>query len=552
MNLYNVLITDDEAFIVDCLTSLLEEQTDLNISIYRAYTPTKALELIERTRIDLLISDIQMPTYSGFDLSERLHQLWPNSKTILLTAYSDFTYAQKAIKQGIISYVLKTSDDREILAEIKKALQTIDKECNHLTLINNIEKDLKNFQTRLNTQIFFLWLKGYYAPQNLTENINTLGFNLQKSTRFLLLICRINSLEQADTRQLQKIMKPFQIQRIVEHYLTPHLVHSFYEVQDDLLLGILQLHAEVKTGVSQIIGSALELAQTSCLETLKCRISCLISPEGTAENIPSFWSWGKSLLPQFSEEMDFVFSYESYKDQLSPDANSEENYMEQLFKSSFYKTMKRHLENGDRGSFTEMLSQVCTYLSQNSNWHNNYSLQVYFSLVLVFIGYINQNKLGTQIAFHAGTGMLFRPWLADSWHSIETNLYQMADILFLLKEESAPCTGNTIVQNVQNYIDSHVTEDISLLDLANATGYSTSYLSKYYSDTTGTTISGYMSSKKLEAITHLMLETDMNIGEISAFMGFHSRTYFNNYIKRLTGMSPQQYRESLSSAPKER
>ena len=94
----------------------------------------------------------------------------------------------------------------------------------------------------------------------------------------------------------------------------------------------------------------------------------------------------------------------------------------------------------------------------------------------------------------------------------------------------------------------HITEDVSLSALAAATGYSTSYLSKYYSEVTGSTVSEYMASGKLAKIAQLMTDTDMNIRAITEAMGFHSRTYFNNYIKRLTGMSPQQYRDSLTAA----
>ena len=122
----------------------------------------------------------------------------------------------------------------------------------------------------------------------------------------------------------------------------------------------------------------------------------------------------------------------------------------------------------------------------------------------------------------------------------------MTHALFFLKENAESDNKNEIIQKVQDYIDAHITEDISLLNLSDITGYSTSYLSKYYSIATGTTISEYMADKKLKRIAQLMQDTDMNIGEIASFMGFHSRTYFNNYIKRLTGMSPQQFRESLS------
>ncbi|MBQ4156564.1 MAG: response regulator [Clostridia bacterium] len=543
MNLYNVLIVDDESFVVDCISNLLETQDDLNIFIYKAYTPARAQALIEHTRIDLLISDIRMPSCSGFELSKKLRQLWPNSKTILLTAYSDFHYAQKAIQQGITSYVLKTSEDSEILSEIKKALRNIEREFQQLALFSNIEKDLKNYQTRMNTQVFSSWLEGYYVSAELSENIRVLGFDLEASNRFMLLICRPDSATPIDTKQLKNAIKPFQIQKILDHNLSPHLMQSFYGLKSDLLVGILQLHASAPDEVSQMISSALELAQITCVKTLNDRISCLISPECTLAEIPALWSLGKSLLPSFADKSDFVFSYKRSELSPIPDLSSDENSVSPLFRASFYKDMEYHLENGNQSAFQDLMNQVCAYLRENANWHNNYTLQIYYSLALVFISYINKKNIASQIDTRVNIGMLFRPWHADAWTDIEDDLNKITDTLFALRESQE----SNIVQKIRYYINTHITEDISLQDLTNATGYSANYLSKYYSDSTGTTISEYIANRKLEKISRLMKNTDMNFGEIASSMGFHSRTYFNYYIKRLTGMSPQQYKATLTA-----
>lgn len=541
MNLYNILIVDDEAFVVDWISNLLESQQDLSVYIYRAYSPKKALDLIERTRIDLLISDIQMPGYTGFDLSEQMNRLWPNSKTILLTAYSEFSYAQNAIQKGVVSYLLKTADDKEIISEIKKALTAIDQECSQLTFINNMEKDLKSFQTRLNAQIFSLWIRGYYSTkEELLENIKVLGFP-SDSNRFVMIICRIDKSTGGLPALRQNLMKPFQIQRILEHNLAPCLEHFFLEVHNDLILGILQLLPSLKNG-SQIIRDALDLVQSTCLNTLGTHISCLISPEGFASSIPGFWSLGKSLLSGFEQESDFIFSFggEQTTSLLSDDRD-------RLLRFSYYNTMRKQLENGERKAFESHLNEVCAYLSRHADWHNTYSLQIYFSLLLVFINYINENKLNAKITLRADTGSFFRPWLSKSWGATQTMLHKMSDSLFSHQEMANKDSGKRIVETVQRYIDNHITEDVSLSDLAAATGYSTSYLSKYYSEATGSTFSEYMASRKLAKIAQLMTDTDMNIGAIAESMGFHSRTYFNNYIKRLTGMSPQQYRDSLTA-----
>lgn len=539
MNLLNVLIVDDEPFIVDWLSNLLETQKELEIYIYRAYSAPKAMELIENSRIDLLISDIQMPVHNGFDIARQAARLWPNSKAILLTAYPDFNYAQKAIQQGVFSYILKTASDEEVLVEIKKAISAIDKNLNQLALINDIEKDLKNFQTQLKINTFSLWLNGYFSASDFTEKIKLLGYDPNVSDNFMLVICRIDAVSFTDSQTLYSTIKPFQIQRILEHYLNPHVIHSCFDVQNELLLGILQLPLNFQRDF-QLIADTLDLAQAACKKTLSCSISCLVSPCGNANEIASFWSLGKMLLAQFSDETDFIFCYQ--RNSNTTDSTKER---ERLLKPSLYNQMRHALENGEQTTFMQFLTAICGYLSKNQNWHDNYSLQIYYSLALTLISYINQNHLSDQISFHASTGILFRPWLAESWETLEINLYQIANALFLLKHEDSHTHSMDIVQSVQSYVETHITEDISLQDLAVLTGYSTCYLSKRYSDSTGMTISSYIAEKKLEKITELMRNKDMSIAAITNTMGFHSRAYFNNFMKRVTGMSPQQYRDSL-------
>ncbi len=119
-----------------------------------------------------------------------------------------------------------------------------------------------------------------------------------------------------------------------------------------------------------------------------------------------------------------------------------------------------------------------------------------------------------------------------------------------MQEESKKRNSLNTIQVIKDYITEHITEDISLIDLSDITGYSTTYLSKFFSDNEGITISDYISNRKVEKIKELMLDSSLNIGDIANAVGFHSRTYFNNYFKRLVGMAPQQFREQLISLSK--
>lgn len=83
---------------------------------------TDGAEAIEQARIfqpDIILMDIRLPELSGLEAQEKIIKILPHIKTIVLTAYGEFDYAQKAIKYGVIDYLLKPIRP----ADLKKSLE---------------------------------------------------------------------------------------------------------------------------------------------------------------------------------------------------------------------------------------------------------------------------------------------------------------------------------------------------------------------------------------------------------------------------------------------
>ena len=76
------------------------------------------LELIARERPDIVVTDIRMPRMDGLEMLRRLREEGCGASVILLTAYSDFTYAQSALKLGAVDYLLKPFHDGELEAAV--------------------------------------------------------------------------------------------------------------------------------------------------------------------------------------------------------------------------------------------------------------------------------------------------------------------------------------------------------------------------------------------------------------------------------------------------
>lgn len=101
---------------------------------------------------------------------------------------------------------------------------------------------------------------------------------------------------------------------------------------------------------------------------------------------------------------------------------------------------------------------------------------------------------------------------------------------------------SSTVQFICEYIDQNISNDVSLLKLSTVTGYSSEYLSRLFHRETGKLLSNYIAERRLEMIRQLFLSSIDSLDEIATRTGFSSRSYFNRFIKKVTGMSAQNYR----------
>lgn len=120
ITLRKVFIVDDESYVLTYLNSLVDwKKYDYNPP-YLFKTAREALDSIGTLAPDLIMSDIRMPGMDGIEFAETVHSYYPNIKFVILSAYQDFGYAVKALKLGVIRYLVKPIS----IAELEKAIQS--------------------------------------------------------------------------------------------------------------------------------------------------------------------------------------------------------------------------------------------------------------------------------------------------------------------------------------------------------------------------------------------------------------------------------------------
>ncbi|MCD4780057.1 MAG: response regulator [Candidatus Omnitrophica bacterium] len=138
MQTYKILLVDDEEMI---LTALVRTLRSKEYHFFTAPSAEEALEIINREKIDLVISDYKMGEVNGLQLLEEISEVSPDTLNILLTGNADIHMAIDAVNKAVLyKFILKPWDNEELKISIKRALEQKDLLTQNTFLANELQK----------------------------------------------------------------------------------------------------------------------------------------------------------------------------------------------------------------------------------------------------------------------------------------------------------------------------------------------------------------------------------------------------------------------------
>lgn len=106
-------------------------------------------------------------------------------------------------------------------------------------------------------------------------------------------------------------------------------------------------------------------------------------------------------------------------------------------------------------------------------------------------------------------------------------------------------TEPPLITKAKKFIEEHITDDLSLTQVAKVVHTSVFYFCKLFSKFTGTTFTEYISRLRVERARNMLLNPNLRVSEIAYEVGFQSLTHFNRVFKNIVGESPTTYRNHL-------
>jgi DNA-binding NtrC family response regulator len=134
-----ILVVDDEEIVLKSIGNYLELETHYRILTFNS--PVSALKELDKTAVDLVISDYLMPEMNGIEFLLKVREKYPLATRIILTAYADKENAIRAINElGLFQYIEKPWDNEQLKITVRNGLE-------RSVLMKKLEDTIRDFES---------------------------------------------------------------------------------------------------------------------------------------------------------------------------------------------------------------------------------------------------------------------------------------------------------------------------------------------------------------------------------------------------------------------
>ena len=524
--MYRFLIIDDEPVVREGISENIDWQAYGFELVGACRDGREGLQAIDDLKPDVVLTDICMPFVDGLELAGAIAEEHPGTKTILLTGYDEFEYAQEAVKLKVSDFLLKPITPDELRSVLVSLKQQLDTERNRQRQLDRLHAQLKESVPVLRERFLNRLVTGAAARDEIARRIELLELNLP-GPAFNAVVCRPERAEaEQDLAQLavENLIADVARERGgAVSFSTPRdyvVVLVSAENREAALARALECGERVSERVAGELGGRVSIGTGSSVDDL-----ALVWEAYQHARIAMEYR-----LVLGSSQVITVEQVRGGAPQSAALSNASD-------RSRFVSALKRGAGEEASEALRRIVSCFETERRESCFVEMNRLLSDTLNgLESIGIDYRRIPELGSKPfeRLNAQTG----PRELQRWFlAVERGAREL-----LADQQQEHSTKKA--EEAKAYIRAHYMEPgLSLHEVCSALSISKSYLSAIFKSHTGMTLVEYLTGVRMEAAKELLARDTLRGYEVAAQVGFKDAHYFSLTFKKQTGISPTEYRE---------
>ena len=502
------MIIDDEPIVLEGMRLFPWEDENCTL-VGEARDGADGLALAKKVMPDIVFTDIKMPGMNGLEFADVFREIHRNALIIVFSGYSEFSYAQKALRIGVFDFLLKPVSVGTLRAVLKKASEFLDARSMEGRRTRELTDTVKRMKSAVQEQLLSDALRGVFKFDKNTVSVGDLSV-----VSFVVAAVSGDGEKKLETYVLRDSLL-----KVVKNANECNLLR--FEFERYVLLFCFSRETEPERCRKYVL-QTLEDAQLSVWKRFNFSFSAGISlADDNVFNLPQLKRQALHVLRSNLLHGKNTVSCFERQDAVPIVFADFERQKVQIF--SAIQARDRALLVSEFENLTALL--VTNIVSSQQLCENIRDM-------LVEIEFLTNGGSDMRIGDYNGKKA------ADYICEVKDELLRIFDRLQVQDGEMK----RDIATIVENYIKEHYAENISLTTLSDLLCYDTAYLSKLIRKNCKRNFMDMLIHIRMEKAKELLRTTGKTIACIAEKVGYNDEGYFITAFKKETGCSPADFR----------
>lgn len=532
-NMLKVFLAEDEFIIREGIKNNIDWQAHGYEFCGEASDGELAFPLIQKTRPDILITDIKMPFVDGLALSRLVKKELPETEIIILSGYEEFDYAKEAIQIGVARYLLKPINGETLLQEIDSVAEIILGKQKEKEIREKYQKEMEENSLRDQMDLFQHLVTGDCSMEELLSVADKLDLKIM-APWYSIVLLKIQSMKHDYEEYSGSIVVVDE--RIVKLAEPEHVLIFDRALEGRAFLFKADSEEELLAYQKEYLGDVKEVL--SGYANLRY-FGGIGTPVNRLREIPaSFEDASHAFAHRYLVAESCILDSSLLMQEGA--AEHEDFRISAVNPEQIDRTkMQEFLRTGDLDEVVYFVDEFFGKLdggAMKSRIFRQYiTMDAYFSIV-DFLKGLGLQKDEIEAPDQDSS-------ILQDEKSAMDYIVRIMEKALVLREKKASSRYEDVVSEVIHYIENnYAQEELSLNLLASHVNFSPNHLSMIFSQQTGQTLIRYLTDYRMNRAKELLRCSSKKSSVISMEVGYKDPHYFSYLFKKTQGMTPTQYR----------